>query len=165
MFESKYLKDNIENIQHIMSIPVLKDFETSNLGKLLTISKIRQYEDGETIIQEGEPALWLYFLISGRVQIQKNKEEVAILRRKGDVFGEMGLIQGPQTTATAIAVGKTTLLTTEASQIDEFAGDDRVAFGYMLYRVLCEVVTDRLKSTTDDLIRTKEELAACKATP
>jgi CRP/FNR family transcriptional regulator, cyclic AMP receptor protein len=50
MIESKYLKENIENIQRLMSIQALRHFETRNLGKLLRLSKIRQYEDGEQII-------------------------------------------------------------------------------------------------------------------
>ena len=62
MIESKYLKENIENIQRLMSISALKHFETRNLGKLLRLSKIRQYEDGEAIIQEGDMDPWLYFL-------------------------------------------------------------------------------------------------------
>jgi len=50
MIESKYLKQNIENIQKLLTISALKNFETKNLSKLLRLSKIRQYEDGETII-------------------------------------------------------------------------------------------------------------------
>ena len=34
MIESKYLKENIENIQKLMAIPALKNFETKALGKL-----------------------------------------------------------------------------------------------------------------------------------
>jgi hypothetical protein len=54
MIESKYLKENLENIQKLMTIPALKNFETRSLGKLLRLSKVRQYEDGERIIQEGD---------------------------------------------------------------------------------------------------------------
>ena len=61
MIESKYLKENIENIQKLMAIPALKNFETKSLGKLLRLSKIRQYEHGEVIIREGDLDPWLYF--------------------------------------------------------------------------------------------------------
>ena len=63
MIESKYLKESIENIQKLMNIPALKNFEAKNLAKLLRLSKIRQYEDGEKIIQEGDLDPWLYFLL------------------------------------------------------------------------------------------------------
>ena len=61
MIESKYLKENIENIQKLLTIPALRNFETRSLGKLLRLSKIRQYEDGELIIKEGDLDPWLIF--------------------------------------------------------------------------------------------------------
>ena len=45
MIETKYLKDNIQNIQKLLTIPALKNFEAQNLGKLLRISKLMEYED------------------------------------------------------------------------------------------------------------------------
>jgi len=52
MLESRYLKDNIENIQKLLAIPALRNFETKSLQKLLRLSKIREYENGERIIAE-----------------------------------------------------------------------------------------------------------------
>jgi len=46
MQESRYLKDNLENIQRLMSIPALRNFETNNLSRLLHLSKMREYEAG-----------------------------------------------------------------------------------------------------------------------
>jgi hypothetical protein len=57
MIESRYLKDNIENIQKLMTIPALQNFETHSLSNLLKLSKIRQYQEGEVIIQEGDSDL------------------------------------------------------------------------------------------------------------
>ena len=52
MRESKYLRDNAENIRKLMAIPMLKDFEVENLSGLLKVSKIREYAHGERIIEE-----------------------------------------------------------------------------------------------------------------
>ena len=52
MLESRYLKDNIENIQKLLAIPALRNFETKSLQKLLRLSKIREYENGERIFAE-----------------------------------------------------------------------------------------------------------------
>jgi CRP/FNR family transcriptional regulator, cyclic AMP receptor protein len=54
MIESRYLEDNIENIRKLMSIPGLKNIETKSVGKLIKLSKVREYQDGEVIIQEGD---------------------------------------------------------------------------------------------------------------
>ena len=92
MIESRYLEDNIENIQKLMSIQALRNFETKSLGKLLKLSKIREYEDGEVIIREGDQDTWLYFLLSGKIRITKENLEIGVIDKKGEIFGEMRII-------------------------------------------------------------------------
>ena len=110
MLESKYLKDNIQNIQRLMAIPALKSFETRSLSKILRLSKIREYEDGETIIKEGDIDPWLYFLLSGQVRVQKDGEQITSISRTGEVFGEMRIVDDKARSASVIADGKTICL-------------------------------------------------------
>lgn len=159
MRESKFLKDDPKNIQKLMTIPVFKNFEVSSLGELLKISKMREYQDGEQIIKEGQHDPWLFFLHTGRVKIIKQGEVVADLRRCGDVFGEMGMMGGFERSASAFAVGETTCLATDASKIEDITGKNRLAFNYVLYWVFAEILTDRLKAATDELAQLKKELA------
>ena len=63
MFESKYLKATVKNVQKLMEIPMLMEFEPWDIRELLTQSKIRKYEDGEEIIKEGDTDRWFYFLL------------------------------------------------------------------------------------------------------
>ena len=81
MRESKYLKDDIKNIQKLVAIPLFKDFEVGSLGELLNASKLRIYDNEEWVIKEGEHDPWLYFLLSGRVRITKNGKVLADLTR------------------------------------------------------------------------------------
>ncbi len=163
MRESKYLKDDIKNIKKLVSIPVFKDFEVQNLGEMLNASKIRKFEHAESIIKEGAHDPWLYFLLSGRVRIAKHDKVLADLRRAGDVFGEMGMIGGFDRSASAVAIGETSCLTVDASKLDAITGKDRLAFSYTLYRIFAEIVTERLKSTTDELMLANEEIARLRA--
>lgn len=163
MRESRYLKDDAENIQRLISIPIFKDFETRLLGSLLKLSKIREYKDGEEIIREGDLDQWLYFLLSGQVKIMKGRKQLQVLKRRGDVFGEMGMLGGLDRSASVYAMGPTTCLTTDAARVKEAAGTDRVAFGYILYRVFAEVVTERLRNTSTDLVKAKETIARLEA--
>ena len=162
MRESGYLKDDNRNIQKLMDIDVFQDFEVASLGELLKISKVREYKNGEQIIKEGERDPFVYFLYSGRVRIIKHGEILAELRRCGDVFGDMGMIGGFERSASAFAIEETVCLATDASKIEEISGRDRLAFRYILYRKFAEIVTERLKSTTDELMKVKEELAKLK---
>jgi ABC-type glutathione transport system ATPase component len=90
MQESRYLKDNLENIQRLMSIPALRNFETSNLSRLLHLSKMREYEADEPIIREGDDDPWLYFLLEGSVRITKNDVEIGTLSEVGLGYLRLG---------------------------------------------------------------------------
>ena len=162
MFESKYLKANLENVQKLMEIPMMKDFETWHLEDLLTHSKIRKYEDGEEIIKEGAKDKWFYFLLNGHARIVKAGEELAILKRTGDIFGEMSLISTSARSTSAFSVGETTCFATDASVIDTLSENDKIAFCYILYRAFSTILTERLKTTSSELVNTKKELDRVK---
>ncbi|MGM0454058.1 MAG: cyclic nucleotide-binding domain-containing protein, partial [Thermodesulfobacteriota bacterium] len=138
MIESKYLKDNVQNIQRLMAIPGLKDFETRNLAKLLRLSKIREYEDNELIIREGDNDPWLYFLLSGQLVIKKNGVEIGRLTQVGEIFGEMRIVDSLTRSASVHARGKTTCLCVDTSAKGRLSTsderDERIDFLLLLYR-------------------------------
>jgi CRP-like cAMP-binding protein len=162
MLESKYLKATLENVQKLIEIPMMRDFETWHLRDLLTQSKIRKYEDGEQIIKEGAKDKWFYFLLNGQVRIVKSGEELAILNRAGDIFGEMSLISTSVRSTSAFSVGETACLATDASVIDRLSENDKIAFCYILYRSFSMILAERLKTTSAELVITKRELDTVK---
>lgn len=161
MIESKYLKENIENIQRLMTISALKHFETRNLGKLLRLSKIRQYDDGEVIIREGDTDPWLYFLLSGEIRIEKDGEEIGTIAKKGEIFGEMRVIDDQSRSASVFAVGKTVCLALDTSAKNRLSTaddiDERLDFLLLLYRIFAEYMTFRLRLTNEELIKAKKD--------
>jgi CRP-like cAMP-binding protein len=167
MIESKYLKENIENIQRLMTISALKHFETRNLGKLLRLSKIRQYEDGEVIIKEGDMDPWLYFLLSGEIKIVKEGEEIGTIAKKGEIFGEMRVIDDEMRSASVHAVGKTICLAVDTSAKKRLSPtdhkDERLDFLLLLYRIFAEYMTIRLRLTNEELIKAKKEIKKYKS--
>ena len=166
MIESKYLKENIENIQRLMSIQALKHFETRNLGKLLRLSKIRQYEDGEQIIQEGDMDPWLYFLLSGKISIIKEGEEIGLISKKGEIFGEMRIIDSLSRSATVSAVGQTVCMAVDTSAKERMSSegtrDEKLDFLLLLYRIFAEYMSIRLRLTNDELIKAKKQVEQLK---
>jgi len=49
-------------------------------------------------------------------------------------------------------------LVTDASYIDRLSEKDRLAFCYVLYRVFCEILANRLRITSNELVALKEEI-------
>ena len=162
MLESKYLKASVENVQKLMEIPMMQDFETWHLEDLLTKSKIRKYGDEEQIIKEGAKDKWFYFLLKGQVKIVKAGEELAILKRTGDIFGEMSLIRTSVRSTSAYSVGETTCFATDGAIVDKLSGHDKFAFCYILYRAFSIILADRLKITSEEFVQIKRELDQVK---
>lgn len=168
MIESKYLKDNIQNIQQLMTISTLKNFETGDLKKLLRLSKIREYKAGEPIILESDRDPWLYFLLKGRVRIDKGGVTIATIDKKGEIFGEMRIVDGRRRSASVFADAETVCLAVDTSagsriSTDQGDKDERLDFLLLLYRIFAEYMSIRLRATNRELISTKEQLNKLKS--
>ena len=79
---------------------------------MYTLASEESYRDGEIIFEEGTSGDWLYVILSGSVEISKDvhgrKMFITVLK-EGEVFGELAFISKIPRTATAKAVGKTTV--------------------------------------------------------
>ena len=162
MLESRYLKDNIENIQKLLTIPALRNFEAKSLGRLLNLSKIREYENGECIIKEGDFDPWLYFLLSGKIRISKEGMEINTINKKGEIFGEMRIIDSLSRSASVFAVGKTICLAVDTSAKNRLSQgatqDEKLDFLLLLYRIFAEYMSIRLRATNEELVAAKKKV-------
>jgi len=158
MIESKYLKDSVQNIQRLMTIPPLRKFETKYLGQLIRLSKIREYQGGEMIIQEGGHDQWIYFLLAGRVRIEKGGTEIAAIDKVGEIFGEMRLLDGLARSASVFADTKTVCLAFDPYGEDAHStSDEKTSFLLHLYKMFSEFLSYRLRVLNDELTRIKQE--------
>ena len=162
MIESDYLKDNINYFEKLGKMPTLAAFSEKDLKGLLELSKTRKHEPGELILEESLYDCWIYFLVTGKVQILKKGKGLSVLNRTGDIFGEMGVIDGSARSASVRSIEKTVCLATDASYIDRLSGQDKLAVSYILFRVFSEILANRLRLTSEELVKTKEELARLK---
>jgi len=71
-----------------------------------------KYKDGQIIFEEGSSGDWIYVIESGSVEISKKIDGgkvVFIVLSPGEIIGELGFITKAPRTATATAVGDTTI--------------------------------------------------------
>ena len=73
------------------------------------------YEDGDTIIREGNRDIDFFKLIRGSLTVVKGGKKIAELTEPGEYFGEMAAISGEQRTASIISQGR--------SSVKRFPGD------------------------------------------
>ena len=70
------------------------------------------YQAGQIIFKEGSAGDWVYVIISGSVEISRNVQGSKFVieeLKEGEVFGELGFLGAMNRTASARAIGDTTL--------------------------------------------------------
>ena len=125
MIDADFIKDSEIIIQKLMKIPAMRAMEKRHLQALLELREIKEFEPGEQILEEGQFERSIFYLISGKARIMKNEKEIAIIQRTGDVFGEMGVIDGSARSASVFAIDKTVCLQTDMSTVESLHGDSR----------------------------------------
>ncbi len=153
------IDENTASINHLRMIPALEQFSEKDLKELLKVSRIKTYTDNELIIAENEKDDTVYYLISGKVKVIKGGKELMILRRTGDVFGEIGVVTGVARTASIYSIGRTTCLEIKVSALDYLSEANRLMFKYLLFRSFAEIMANRLKKTTEELAAAKQKIA------
>ena len=147
------LKENIELVQHLKNLPMLQFFGKEDFKKIFNFSKIKKYKPGDVIIEEGSSDKWVYFLISGKVKVMKLGEEIDVLQRTGDIFGEMCIIDGGPRSASICASENAVCLAMDVSFVDNLAADDQIAFSAIFYQIVAEVLARRLRETSEELVQ------------
>ena len=157
MSAAESIKENRDIIQKLREIAIFKSLNREELRGILNMSKVVSYEEEEYIIREGQFDNWIYFLLSGKVGIQKQGENIAQLQRLGDLFGEMGVIDGSPRSASIIALAKTTCLGIDASYVDRLEGGSKIIFTSILYRIFAEILANRLRKADQELVKLRDE--------
>jgi CRP/FNR family cyclic AMP-dependent transcriptional regulator len=165
MIDTDFLKDSEMIIQKLMKIPAMRALEKRHLQALLEMSEIKVFKPGEKILEEGQFDRHIFYLISGKARIVKNDKELAVIRRTGDVFGEMGVIDGSARSASVYAVDKTVCLRTDMKSVESLYGDSKLAFRYTIFRGFAQILANRLRMTSEELMRSREELSRLKQVP
>jgi CRP/FNR family transcriptional regulator, cyclic AMP receptor protein len=155
MKETGYLKESQELIKDLMKIPVLSPLKERDIKNLIKMSKIRTYDAGEVICEEGLNDKWIYFLTKGRVRILKAGKELSVLEKTGEIFGEMSVIDGGSRSASVHALETTVCLATDTLYIDKLQDHEKMAFRYLLYRIFAEILSARLRESNEELVQAK----------
>lgn len=138
---------------------ILKDLGLSNMeiNYLVTLSRVRRLQPDETLFREGDQGRAVYIVMDGRIMIAKDipgagLEALAFLER-GEIFGELAVIEGTERSADAIADEDSgaTVLVIPAEVLDKLL-DFRRASSIRLLRVLCLQLNDRLREANDKLV-------------
>ena len=128
------------------------------VAQAVAMARLRKYSPGETVIKSGELDNALFFLVSGELKAMADGVDVGTIDRMGDVFGEMGVIDGQPRCASVRAVTESLCVKLDASFFERLEGADRDQVHAETYRVFAEILADRLRLANEKNARLELEL-------
>ena len=156
--------DEDKIIALLARMPMLKMFEREQLRQVLAYTKIRRYDLGDTIIEEGQSDQTLYFLITGSVYVVKNGVNIGEFSNTGDIFGEMSIIDGSARSASIVAGGKSLCMSISASFFENAGTEQQTLMCQnILFRAIAQILAERLRTMNADNIGMRKEIESLKS--
>jgi CRP-like cAMP-binding protein len=141
-------------VSMLKGLNIFADLDNASLLELGRLFKEKVFEQQEIIFDEGSIGNSMLIITSGEVRItqkadsctESEAEEALVILKKGDVFGEMALLEDLPRSATTIA--HTGVITLEISR-DDFLNyiNNNCENGVKILLKLSRILSSRLRET------------------
>jgi CRP/FNR family transcriptional regulator, cyclic AMP receptor protein len=134
----------------LRGLTIFSDLDDPALSELGRFFKERIFDQQEVIFKEGSIGNTMMIITSGEVRVTQeaapDEEEALVILKKGDVFGEMALLEDLPRSATTIA--HTSVISLEINREDflnyiQKNSED----GVKILLKLCRILSSRLRET------------------
>ncbi len=92
---------------------LLEELDAAQMAELLTLGYVSRFAPNQTIFEKGDSGDCLYAVLKGQIAIRTSsadgKTMLLNILNSGDILGEIGLLDGRERTASALAIGPTEL--------------------------------------------------------
>lgn len=136
-------------IRVLKGMPIFRYLSYKELVRVMNITDVRSYDDGNLVLEEGTEGDELFILLEGEVRLHKEDAFITTLKR-GDHLGEMALVDRAPRSASATAVGKVRVLTIRRTDFYNIIRNESKLSAKLLWSFV-QVLTQRLRKTTADL--------------
>ncbi len=141
----------------LRKVSFFKKLEERHIQDVLKMSRLRQFDAGETIIPEGVYDTYVYVLLGGEVEVHKKGATISIMNKIGDIFGELAIINDEPRSASISARTSTTCLAIDAAFLDSLMSRVQDTIYAVVYKIFAEIVANRLRVTSRELTVAREE--------
>jgi serine/threonine protein phosphatase PrpC/CRP-like cAMP-binding protein len=139
-------------------MPLFRPLNDREILRVLQVTDVATFKNGERIINEGETGEELYIVLSGQTKVSRGGADLAVFK-PGDHFGEMALVRSQPRSATVTSDGESELMLIRRTEFFEILRKEHQLAVKLLWQFL-GVLADRLAETSRELGAAKEELAA-----
>jgi CRP-like cAMP-binding protein len=95
-------------------LPLFSELAPAELDAVVAVTRARLFAARDVVVRQGEPAEMAFAVVYGRLKVVRasgsGTEAVVAVLRKGEVFGEIAILDGGARSATVIALAPTLLL-------------------------------------------------------
>lgn len=142
----------------LAKMPLFRPLNDRELLRVLQVTEVVPYENGMTVVKEGEAGDELFIVLSGKVKVQRGGALITTLP-PGAHFGEMALVRNQPRSATVVSDGPSELMVVRRREFFELLRNEQALAVKLLWQFL-GVLADRLAETSRELGQAREELAA-----
>jgi serine/threonine protein phosphatase PrpC len=139
-------------------MPLFRPLNDREILRVLQVTDVIPYKNGDTVITEGERGEELYIVLEGLVDVTRGEAKLTTLS-PGEHFGEMALIRSQPRSATVKSSGQSELMILRRSDFFEILRNEHQLAVKLLWQFL-GVLADRLADTSRELGEARQELAA-----
>jgi CRP/FNR family cyclic AMP-dependent transcriptional regulator len=148
----------------LLKMPLFVGLSELQLKHVIEAGRTVKFPVGTVIIKEGEASDSLFILMRGSVEITKHlgraigiqmdesKQKTLVKIAAPAFFGEMGLLEEAERSATITAATACELVEVTKADFDRVAQED-LELGYHLARNVAMVLSSRLRNTDKDVIK------------
>jgi len=134
------------------AVPIFKALAREEVDEIVSISKMFKARSGHVLLEEGKSGHGAYIIVQGEASIhirlyQGDDTHIATLG-KGDVVGEMSLIDDAPVSATVTTTTQCIVLHIQKDKFDELRSAFRPA-AYKLLRAMSPMLCERLRAINE----------------
>ena len=141
-------------IKTLQGISFLQDIDPDHLQQIATIAEIRVYDTNDILFHEGEPAEYVYLVVSGKIVLelcpatiyQKNLMSVG----PGEMLGWSSFVEQRNYASTGVVVTPTKLVKIDGKKLRAICDRDP-EFGYDFMHRIMRALAKRLTTTWSQL--------------
>ncbi len=99
-----------KTVELLQDVPLFANFSKKQLKSVIKTAKEKEFEDGDTIVREGDMSnVGFYLVLEGQVEVKRGDKSLTKLG-SGQFFGEMAVLDEKPRSADVVAVTDTTCL-------------------------------------------------------
>ena len=130
----------IEKVIFLKSIDIFDHAAVEKLGSVAALTEEVHFEAGQTVLREGEPTDAIYFILKGRVAVERNGQTMREVGEK-QVFGTVAALDLYPAVHTVKAIDSVHALKLNAQDFHDILSLD-FELVQAVFRALCRIIRE-----------------------